>query len=506
MKLDFFSLTRSICASLLLGYLCFGHAAETVHVTLLQVNDVYQATPVDKGKRGGLARVATLKKNIASENPNTLLVFGGDTLSPSVASSIFKGRQMIAAWNALGVDYAVLGNHEFDFGSETLRERLAESRFPWLAANVVDRASGNSFAAMPRYVIRQFGGVKVGFFGLLTADTATTSKPGKEVAFHDPIRIARRVVAELRAKGVKTVVALTHLSMSEDKRLAQAVPVDVILGGHEHAVMQSLAGRTPIFKMGSDARTLGRIDLILSTRTGKLDSVDWDLLPVTQETPSDPTAAAVIDQFEQRLAGELDQQVGRTEVPLDARQEANRSRETNLGSFIADVYRRQTGADVALLNGGSIRSNATYGPGALTRKDILSILPFENPVVVVEADGLTLRRALEHGVSRAAEDPEDGRFLQISGLSFTFDASRPPGARIVTVTVGEQPLDDGKQYRLASNTYLLNGGDGYAMFKDARHLITAEDAQVEPAIVLGAIAAGSIAPQTDGRIKRLDKQ
>lgn len=322
------------------------YAADTVRITLLQVNDVYQATPVDKGTRGGLARVATLKKSIAAASPNTVMIFGGDTLSPSVASSIFKGRQMIAAWNAVGVDYAVLGNHEFDFGADVLQQRLAESRFPWFAANVVDKSAEKNLKKLQRYAIREFDGVKVGFFGLLTPETAAISKPGKGVVFLDPIKTAKRMVAELRAKGVKTIVALTHQSMEEDLKLARAVPLDVILGGHEHALLQSMAGRTPIFKMGSDARNLGRIDLNISAKSGKMASVDWAVLPVAQETAEDPATAEVINEFGKQLSAELDKEVGRAGVVLDARQESNRSRETNLGSFIADVYRKQTAAEV----------------------------------------------------------------------------------------------------------------------------------------------------------------
>ncbi|MBA2340371.1 MAG: metallophosphoesterase, partial [Pyrinomonadaceae bacterium] len=168
----------------------------TVRVTLLQVNDVYQISPTDKGTRGGLARLATLRRKIAGESPNTLFLLGGDTLAPSVASNIFKGRQMIAAWNAVGLDYAVLGNHEFDFGDNVLRERMKESRFTWFGANVIDRRTGKPFGAMPPFVIREFGGVKIGLFGILTPETERTSKASADVQFLDPCETARKTAAE----------------------------------------------------------------------------------------------------------------------------------------------------------------------------------------------------------------------------------------------------------------------------------------------------------------------
>lgn len=483
-------------------------AAETVRVTLLQVNDVYQISPVERGRRGGLARVHTLRKQIQKESPHTLYVLGGDTLAPSVASNIFKGRQMIAVWNATGLDLAVLGNHEFDFGDSVLRERMKESRFQWLGTNVVDRRTGRPFGDTPPTVVREFGGVKVGFFGLLTPDTKQTSSASPDVDFRDPCTTAKDAISQLNKQGARVVVALTHMSIVEDKQLARCAPgLAAIVGGHEHSVITSLSAGTPIFKMGSDAVNLGRIDLLISKRTGELESVDWEIIPVTDQIKDDPESAAVVAEFEKKLSAELDQPVGTTTVALDARQETNRTRETNLGSFIADAYRRQTGAEVALVNGGSIRSNQTYGPGPLTKRDVLSILPFENSIVKIEVTGAQLRAALEHGVARAREEPEAGRFPQVSGVRFSFDARRPAGSRLTSVEVGGRPLDDKKTYTLALSEFVRGGGDGYAMFNGARLLIEPEDAQVEPVLIMNLIAADKqIAPKEDGRIRREDAE
>jgi 5'-nucleotidase len=483
-------------------------AGETVRVTLLQVNDVYQISPVDRGRRGGLARVATLRKQIQAESPHTLYVLGGDTLAPSVASNIFRGRQMIAVWNATGLDLAVLGNHEFDFGDAVLRERMKESRFTWLGTNVIDRRTGRPFGDTPPFVVRDFAGVRVGFFGLLTPDTKQTSSASADVEFREPCAVAKDAISQLNRAGARVVVALTHMSIVEDKQLARCAPgIAAIIGGHEHTVITSLSARTPIFKMGSDAVNLGRIDLLISKRTGELESIDWEIIPVTDETKDDPGAAALVAEYEKKLSAELDLPVGTTAVALDARQATNRTRETNLGSFLADAYRRQTGAEVALVNGGSIRSNTTYGPGPVTKRDVLSILPFENAIVKIEVTGATLRAALEHGVARAREEPEAGRFPQVSGLRFTYDARRPAGSRVTAVAVGGQPLDDKKSYTLALSNFVREGGDGYAMFKDARVLIDPEHAQIEPAVIMNLIAADKqIAPKEDGRIRREDQQ
>ncbi|MGB7923864.1 MAG: 5'-nucleotidase C-terminal domain-containing protein [Pyrinomonadaceae bacterium] len=474
-----------------------------VRVTLLQVNDVYQFVPIDNGERGGLARVLTLRKRIAAESPNTLLLLSGDTISPSVESTIHEGQQMIDAWNAIGLDYSVFGNHEFDFGPATLLKRIKESRFVWLGANVVDKKSGKTFADTPPFVIREFEGVKIGIIGLVLPETKSTSRAGDDIEFLNVCETAKRLVPEIKARGAQVVVGLTHLSMKEDKELARCADLDVIIGGHEHSLLESLAVRTPIFKMSANAREMGSIQLNIDAATGKLESIDWKIIPVTKEIPDDPQFAPVTDKYG-KLLTELAERVGHTDVLLDAGSASNRTRETNVGSFVADAFRKATGADVALFNGGSIRADITINPGDLTRRDVLSILPYPNPVVKLEVTGAIIRAALEHGVSRSAEETEPGRFPQVSGLRFTFDARRPAGSRIVEVTVGGQPLNDKKTYTLATSTFLaVTGGDGYTMLRGLKMLITAEQGQPAPEVLRKAIASvKSIAPQTDGRIKR----
>ena len=478
----------------------------TVRVTLLQVNDVYQFAPVDQGARGGLARVLTLKKEIEKQSPNTLFLLSGDTISPSVESITYKGTQMIDAWNVAGLDYSTFGNHEFDFGPDVLRQRMSESKFKWIVANVIDKKTGKPFGDAPAYVIREFDGVKVGIFGLTLEETKVTSRPGPDVEFLNPCETARKIVAEIHEQGVKTVVALTHLSMSEDKQVARCAGIDVIIGGHEHTLLESSAGGAPIFKLTADARELGQIDLNISKATGAVESIDWRVIPVTNKTKDDPQFAALNLKYG-KLLKELSQVVGRSSVALDARSAVGRVQETNVGDFIADAFRAATKADVGLMNGGSIRADEIIAAGPLTKRDVLSILPFKNKVVKVELSGATLRQALEHGVARSAEDAEPGRFPQVSGVRFTFDARRPPGSRIVDLSINGQPLDEKKTYTLATSDYVaIDGGDGYAMLKGARVLIPRERAQFDSDVLRLAIAARKvIAPKTDGRIKRLDK-
>ncbi|MDX6445574.1 MAG: 5-nucleotidase / UDP-sugar diphosphatase [Blastocatellia bacterium] len=476
-----------------------------VRVTLLQVNDVYQFAPVDGGTRGGLARVLTLRKQIMSQSPNTLFMMAGDTLSPSIESNTYKGKQMIEAWDTSGLDYATLGNHEFDFGPDVLRQRISESHFKWLAANVIDKKTGQTFAGMPEFIVREFEGVKIGIFGILLQETLQTSRPGPDVDIQDPCVTAARVVPKIHAAGAQVIIALTHLSMGEDKQLGRCSGVDLIIGGHEHTLLESMSGHALIFKMTSDARELGRIDLNITKSTGKLESVDWQVIPVTDKVQEDPAFAALNQKYGPMMKS-LEQIVGRTAVELDLKSADVRTRETNMGDFIADAFRQATGSDVGLVNGGSVRADTTIEPGVLTKRDVLSTLPYNNRVVKLQLTGAIIREALEHGVASLGVEAQPGRFPQVSGIRFAFDTSRPPGRRITSITINGKPLDDRKSYTLATTSYVaIDAGDGYDMFRKGTLVIRPEQAPSETDILLKAIAAvPAIAPKTDGRITRVD--
>jgi 5'-nucleotidase len=318
---------------------------------------------------------------------------------------------------------------------------------------------------------------------------------------------AKKYVPQMRAAGAKTIVALTHLFMAQDKQLAKCAHFDLILGGHEHTLLQSSSNGTPIFKMTADARELGRFNLYLNRQTGELESLDWEIIPVTDKIADAPEFAVVTDKYKALLTT-LAQTVGATSETLDALSLSSRTKETNIGNYIADAYRNAVGADVALVNGGSIRADLTYNPGVLTRRDVLSILPFKNPIVKVEVSGKLLREILEHGVARSGndEDNEPGRFPQISGMSFKFDVSRPPQNRVTEILVGGKPLDEKKNYTLATSDFLVTrGGDGYTMFQRAKVLTKAETAPKDSDALEKAIKdAKTIAPKLENRIVKIE--
>jgi 5'-nucleotidase len=500
-RLILFALVLSLCVSVA------AQSGDTVRVTILHLNDTYQFTPADGGKRGGLARVMTIRKNALKENPNTIMVLAGDTLSPSVETRTYKGAQMIDAWNMVGLDYAAFGNHEFDLKTADLLERMKESKFPWLGANVIDTKTGKIFADTPPFVIRSIGGVKIGIVGLLLPETKETSSMEASLSVTDYCAAARKIVPKMRKAGANVIIGLTHMFMYQDKKLAGCADFDLILGGHEHTLLQSSAHGTPIFKMWADAREVGKFDLFIDKKTGKLASMDWEIIPVTDAVPDDPAFVPVFEKYKD-LIEKLAVRVGATSVELDALSHSVRTKETNIGNFIADAYRKAAGADVALVNGGSIRADLTYSPGPLTMRDVLSMLPFNNPIVKVEVTGKLLADILEHSVARSAEDNEPGRFPQISGMSFKFDTRKLPGQRVSEIMVGGRPLDEKKTYTVATSDFLVSrGGDGYTMFKNAKILIPADKAQKDSDVFELAIrsaANSTISPSLEGRIIRIN--
>jgi 5'-nucleotidase len=499
---------RLVLAALLLLAACasplrpVGRLAEPeVRITLLQVNDVYTLEPVDGGRRGGFARLATLVKRVRRENPATLLALAGDVISPSVASSLLRGEHMIAGLNAIGLDLATFGNHEFDFGPSVLARRMRESRFTWLSANVLDRRTGRPFGGAERDALLTLGGVRLGLFGLTTPETAATSSPGPDVEIRPAIAVARAVSADLRSRGAQVLVAVTHQELHEDRALAAApgVELDVILGGHEHEPLVAEEERTLVTKAGSDARYLVQVDLWVGS-DGRLRERSWAFHEVSARVPPDPDVEAVVRAWGERVDRELSVDVGRTAVPLEGRRARLRTEETNLGNFVADAMRAQARADVALMNGGGIRSERVIPPGPLTRRDVVAMAPFGNVVMTLELTGRTLRAVLEQALPQ--RDREAGGFLQVSGLRVTFDPTRPAGQRVVAIEVGGAPLDAERRYTAAVSDYLAAGKDGLTAFREGRVVVPAMNARLLADVLLEAVATrGTIAPETDGRLR-----
>ena len=278
---------------------------------------------------------------------------------------------------------------------------------------------------------------------------------------------------------------------------APGVEVDVVLGGHEHEPLVTEEGRALIVKAGSDARYLVQVDVWIGS-DGTLRERSWTFHEVSARIPDDPDVARVVAGYAERIGRELDTVIGRTTTPLDARRRPLRTQETNLGDFVADAMRAHLGTEVALVNGGGIRSDRVVPAGPLTRRDVASLVPFNNEVVVLEMTGRRLREAIEQGL--ADREREGGGFLQVSGMTLAFDPTRPAGDRLTEARVGGGPLDPDRRYRVAVVDYVARGGGGTPAFRDAKTLVGYGSGPLLSEVVLKAItAAGTIAPEVDGR-------
>jgi 2',3'-cyclic-nucleotide 2'-phosphodiesterase (5'-nucleotidase family) len=489
-----------IVIMLLLGTVSAFAQRETL--TIFTVNDVYEIAPVQG--RGGLAELMTLLKTERATATHHITTVNGDFLSPSLMSALLKGAQMIDLFNALGVDMVTFGNHEFDFGPDITLLRMAESQFPWLSTNVLG-PDGTPFGGATTTLTRQVGALVVGFFGLLTPDTARLSSPGASVTFLQVIPAAEIAVETLRQAGADVIIALTHLTIAEDRQLARQVPgISLILGGHEHDPITWYEDNTLIHKSGYDAHYLGRIDLVMEktiTEKGPRVTVtpSWRMLANRGITP-DPQVATRVAEYTARLDSELAQPLGQTQTALDSQRGAVRTRETTMGNLIADALRETLQAEAVLINGGGIRGDRLYEPGTtLARRDILRELPFGNVGVLLELSGATLLAALEHGVSKV--EAQAGQFPQVAGIRFAYNPHKPAGSRIVQATINHVPIDPAASYRVATIDYLFKGGDGYTSLSTGKPLVDTSGGTLMATMVMQYIAKhGTVAPQLEGRI------
>ena len=399
-----------------------GKPAPLNPVRFLLVNDVYVADTMADGK-GGLARVATVRQRLADQGP-VLFVLAGDVLSPSLLSKYYSGKQMVEAFNAAKLDYATFGNHEFELPLDTLEARVAESEFTWLSSNCT-KADGTPFAKVLPWDTLRISTHKVGIFGL-------TLQGGYRKAYlcADPDSAAHRAIDTLVAQGAELVVGLTHQTIEADRELlAQEPRLDLILGGHEHEAHDSIVSGRHVVKADANSRSAQFVTLW----GGK---GEWrqavGLVRIDSRLPDDTAVAAITARWEDSLRARLgpERVVGRTTVPIDARDELGRRHESLLGDLVTDAMRWGTSTDVALLNAGTLRLDDVIRPGPLSNYQLESIFlfPDETRVLTVPVTGARLRALLEHGVADGSLGK--GGFLQVSGISFTYDPAALSGGRI----------------------------------------------------------------------------
>ncbi|MEZ5815752.1 MAG: bifunctional UDP-sugar hydrolase/5'-nucleotidase [Hyphomicrobiaceae bacterium] len=468
--------------------------------TLLLVNDIYKMGEV-KG-RGGFARLAAIARRERATGVPVLYAHAGDMFSPSLMSGFDQGAHTVELLNVVPPDVFVPGNHEFDFGPEIYGRRCAESRFPYFAANL-RQAGGARLPAHEDARIFQLGPLKVGVFGVALATSPLMSQTGSLV-FLDEMDTVKAQSKALRQAGADLVVAVTHTDFARDLEIMRSGLVDVLLTGHDHDLRIVYDNRFVMVESGEEGETVTAIDIYATI--GEKDGrrhVEWRprFRPIDSATVApDPEALAIVQGYEQMLGKELDVTIARATGPLDTRSATVRSEESAFGNIVADAIRQATGADIAITNGGSLRGNRTYPAGHLiTRRDVLAELPFGNRTVLVEIKGRDIRDALENGFSDL--DNRGGRFPQVSGLQVLIDVNGPSGKRVLTIEHDGKPIDPDRLYKVASNDFMLRGGDGYTALARGRTLIGKTDGKILANLVMAHIRTlGKIDGKIEGRI------
>jgi 2',3'-cyclic-nucleotide 2'-phosphodiesterase (5'-nucleotidase family) len=475
--------------------------AETVKLTFLLANDIYKVD--NTSERGGFARLNAVVKAERAKGGHVIYAHAGDLISPSLLSGFDQGGHTIALTNMAPPDIFTPGNHEYDFGPEVFGKRMGEARFPLFAANL-RRKDGQPLPGFRDTEIRDVGGLKVGLIGLTAEDSPVKSSPGDGLVFASTFDTAVDRAASLRASGADLVVAVAHANRAMDMRLLNSGAFDIILSGDDHDLALIFDGRTVLAESREEAEFVTAIDVTaeIAGKDGKR-SVSWfpnfRIIDTATVTP-DPETQAKVDAYNAELDEDLNVAIGTTAEPLDSRKATVRMGEAAIGNLIADALREAAGADVAIVNGGGIRGNKEYAAGArITRRDILTELPFGNRTVKLEVTGATLRAALENGVSEV--ENAAGRFPHVSGLSFAADLTKPAGQRVGEVKVNGKMLDPAALYTLATNDYMAAGGDGYTMLKDAKPLLGVRDGKLIANDVMAYVTAqGTVSPKVDGRI------
>ena len=480
-------------------------------IVVLYTNDVHCAIDSNIGYAG----LAKYKAEMEKDN-FVVLVDAGDAIQGDTIGTVSKGEYLVDIMNEVGYDFCVLGNHEFDYGTDVLASLLKKADAQYLNATIEYTGNGNNLLkdTVP-YVIERFGFLDVAFIGVSTPESITKSTPryfmedGQFVydfaAGEDLYAAVQGYVDEVREKGADVVVVISHLGVEEGSEpnratdlIANTTGIDALIDGHSHTTEPSMlvadkSGRKVLYtQTGTKLNNIGKLTI------SKDGSVKAELVA---EAEKDEAVTAFIEAIKGQYESLVNTVVAHTEVELSSTDEngvrAVRNRETAIGDLCADAYRAVADTDIAFVNGGGIR--ATIKKGDITTANMISVHPYGNALCSCYATGAEILDALEHSVvntaATAASDGkavgESGGFLQVSGIKFTIDTSIPSSVkkddkglfvavegerRVKDVFVEENgewvPIDPEKTYTVACHNYLLQDmGDGYTMFTDNVYIL-----------------------------------
>ena len=451
-------LNMSICA-----------AAQLV---IFHTNDMHSRIQLgeDNGHIIGLAEISAAVKATKAKNPATLWFDAGDTFHGMPIITISKGENLVPLLNEAGLDAMTAGNHDFNYGSAQLEKLAKELKFPLLDANVVRKSNGKLL--FKPYKIFKVDGIKVGVFGLSTPETAFKTNPKNvtEVEFLNPVEVSKEMIKKLRPK-CDVLIAVMHMGVDASseftsERIARETDgIDLIVDGHSHTVLPDgiRIKDTLIVQTGCYEHFLGRATLEVENHkiiSKKAELLSGDEIKAIAPNP-DKQILATLSEVNTKAEKLLDEVVAHSDRELSSERLLVRRNESELGNLSADAFRWVSKADIAIINGGGLRANLPAGD--VKRRDTMAIFPFGNTLRVAEIKGSTVREMLEHSVEYYPAS--FGGFLDVSGLTFSCDFSKPAKHRVEEILIGGQPLDENKTYTIALADFQTSGGDGYDMLK-----------------------------------------
>lgn len=447
-----------------------------VKVTILHTNDIHgnilprkvkdeEGRQVETGGEAVLASVIEDERQKAAQNgENVILVDSGDIAMGTAISGVFQGKPMIEIMNREGYDAATIGNHDLDWGIAPLQNMIEQAKFPFVASNLLG-SDGKQLPKIRPFIIKELPGVKVGIVGIANPQTnhITSKDEVKDLKFIDPIESLNQTIPVMKEQGADIIIVLSHAGLENDKKIASNVKgIDLIVGGHSHHTLQKpiQVGKTLIVQTGYGGRNLGKVQLEWEPDKKQTISGNATLIPIVKNRINpDREVSLIIKKYQEKVDAIMGVKLGEAAEDL---QHPVDGRESNLGNTIADVMRNRTGADFAIINSGSIRSDLRRGE--IRYRDIYSVIPFDSKIVTLEMSGEDLLDILEAAAGRSRDES-----LQVSGLKVKYDSSRPIGQRLVSVEDEDgNKINPEKNYTVATIDYLSRGGDHYDRFTNCK--------------------------------------
>ncbi|WP_183163849.1 5'-nucleotidase C-terminal domain-containing protein [Alteribacter keqinensis] len=420
--------------------------SEGLELKILHTNDIHSAIdPLGK------ASAYINAEREAAEY--SLFLDAGDIFSGNPVVDLAYGEPMIEVLNAMELDAIVIGNHEFDYGQEQFSLRVEESDFPWISANMEVVDDSILIEQPDPYVEFDLDGLTVGVLGLTETPPSTAPAGVVGIEFHDPIETALEFAH--KADEVDVLVGLTHHGYTEDRRLAEQVDFfDVIIGGHSHTRLTApqVVNGTPIVQTGANGDSVGNLTLTVDEETREVTSVEGFLESTSSMTETNEEVQEIIDRWNEEMGEYLDQEIGYSNTGLS--RDGRTVRDAPLGNFWTDAMKEMGEADLALTNNGGIRDSISAG--TITYRDIYTVEPFANEVMVLEMTGQAIQDVIEFSYSR-----RNSIDLQTSGLHYeilTYDSGNYYDS---VLTVDGEPLEMDEYYTVAVADYIGTGGSGY---------------------------------------------